>query len=80
MTINLNADIIDFNTVSERKVRTDIQVNHAAVAACLCALVLIGILLSPSIFSSFSATSSSTSPTSTVNQEVDSAWHMTAAE
>lgn len=76
MTTNLNADIIDFNTVSGRKVRTDIQVNHAAVAACLCALVLIGILLSPSIFSSFS----STSLTSTVNQEVGPAMYAIAVE
>lgn len=60
MTTNLNAGSIDFTTVARNNVATnkpqaDIQINHAAIAACLCALVLIGILLLPTISSTFSS-------------------------
>jgi len=63
MTTNLNADTIDFNPIAGCKPQTDIQINHAAVAACLCALVLIAVLLSPTIFSASSTTDAAGSPT-----------------
>lgn len=52
MTTHLNAQPIRFNATSQRTSQTKTPVNHAAVAACLCALVFIFILLSPTIFSS----------------------------
>lgn len=54
MTMKLNAGLVDFATTTKEDaattVRPDVQVNHAALAACLCALVLIGILLLPTIY------------------------------
>lgn len=54
MTMKLNADPIDFAAKkhpAKSAVQSDVQVNHAALAACLCALILIGILLLPTIYS-----------------------------